>query len=83
VTVSKTQRISAKESVETKPELRYKKNSYICNLNRLTSIDIQSVTATKTTFQSRSQSNEIVMKPCHFLAFYWHLMAQQHLGKHC
>ena len=45
VTVSRTQRIGAKESAEAKPERRYEKLSYICTLNRHTDIVFQSVKA--------------------------------------
>lgn len=46
MTVNRIQRIGAKESAEAKPERRYEKLRYIYNRNRLTSIAIQSVTAT-------------------------------------
>jgi len=52
MTVSKIQRIGAKESAEAKPERRYEK-LHIYNHNCLTDIVAQSVTATKTTFQSQ------------------------------
>ncbi|MBQ7941765.1 MAG: hypothetical protein IJ328_05085 [Muribaculaceae bacterium] len=53
MTVSKTQRIGAKESAEAKVKRRYEELRYICNHNRFTSIAIQSVTATKTVVQSQ------------------------------
>ncbi|MBQ7941433.1 MAG: hypothetical protein IJ328_03370 [Muribaculaceae bacterium] len=53
MTVSRTQRIGAKESAKAKPERRYEELRYICKHNRFTSIAIQSVTATKKTFQSQ------------------------------
>ncbi|MBQ8502188.1 MAG: hypothetical protein IJ494_07865, partial [Bacteroides sp.] len=70
VTVSKTQRIDAKESAEAKAKRRYEKLRYICNHNSLTCIAIQPVTATRATFKVKNQSNEIVTKLCHFLAFH-------------
>lgn len=53
MTVSKTLSIGAKESTKAKAKRRYKKNSYICNPNRLPDIVIQSVTSAKTTSQSQ------------------------------
>lgn len=83
MTISKTQRIGAKESAEAKPERRYERLRYICCLNRSANIVFQSVKAIKKPIEIKKQSNGIVTKLSHFLAFRWLLMALQHLGKLC